>query len=279
MVHRLNTFYQTVNLDEVEPINNYYFVMIKGVLLDLSGVLYTGDEPVEGAHEALEKLKATDLPVRYITNTTRKTSDAILEKLSAMNFDVDTDELFTAPIAARRILKQSDLNPYLLIHPKLESEFSDFNTKRNINAVLVGDAAERFTYEHMNEAFRYLQDDAEFLALGVNRYFREDDHLSLDAGPFVKALEYATGREARIIGKPSRDFYMSAVESMSCKAADVLMVGDDVDSDVNGALYAGLQALLVGTGKYTKGDESEIQEGGRYCNDIKEAVEIILEDN
>ncbi|MFT5033451.1 MAG: ribonucleotide monophosphatase NagD (HAD superfamily) [Bermanella sp.] len=76
-----------------------------------------------------------------------------------------------------------------------------------------------------------------------------------DAGPFVKALEYASAKTATVLGKPSADFFIIAVDSMGLKPSQVLMVGDDVEADVAGEMAAGLDACLVKTGKYQAGDE------------------------
>ena len=254
----------------------YNIIMIRGVLLDLSGVLYVGNEPLPGADKAVQQLTDAGLPVRYITNTTRKTSDAILKQLAVMQFHIRSDELFTAPIAAKDYLKKNSLVPYLLIHPNLESEFIEYNQRTDINAVLAGDAGDGFTYNKMNAAFRLIREGAAFLALGMNRYFRDGDHFSLDAGPFVHALEFATGKNATVIGKPAVEFYMSAVNAMNCKPEEVIMIGDDVEADVIGAVNAGLQGILVQTGKYTKGDESQLDQNAHCEKDISAAVEYIL---
>jgi len=250
--------------------------MISGVLLDLSGVLYVGNIPLHGAIQAVQKLADTGLPVRYITNTTRKTSDAILKQLADMHIHIRPDELFTAPIAAKDYLKKNNLIPYLLIHPNLEPEFAEYKQSPDINAVLVGDAGDGFTYNKMNMAFRYIREGAAFLALGVNRYFRDNDHFNLDAGPFVQALEFATGQSATVIGKPAVEFYMSAVNAMHCKLEEVVMVGDDVEADVIGAVSAGLQGILVRTGKFQCGDEEKLGSNARCDSDISSAVEYIL---
>lgn len=251
--------------------------MIRGVLLDLSGVLYIGDKPIPGALDAVQHLADAGLPVRYITNTTRKPSYAILKQLSDMQFHIKPAELFTAPIAAKDFLKKHNLVPYLLIHPNLKQEFEEYKNISNINSVLIGDAGDGFTYKKMNEAFRYLFNGATFLALGINRYFKDGDRFSLDAGPFVRALEYATGYEATVIGKPSKEFYMSAVYSIGCKPEEAIMVGDDVESDVLGAVNAGLQAILVQTGKFSKGDEDKLDNNARVEVDISNAVNYIIE--
>jgi len=194
-----------------------------------------------------------------------------------MQIHIRPDELFTAPIAAKDYLKKNNLIPYLLIHPNLEPEFAEYKQNPDINAVLVGDAGDGFTYDKMNAAFRYIRAGATFLALGVNRYFRDGDQFSLDAGPFVQALEFATGQLATVIGKPAVEFYMSAVNAMHCKPEEVVMVGDDVETDVLGAVDAGLYGILVRTGKYTEGDEDKLGKHATCVSDITKALESILD--
>ena len=249
---------------------------IKGVLLDLSGVLYVGREAVPGAREALERLRASGLPLRFVTNTTRSTRRAIGEKLSGLGFEIDEDEIYTAPSAVRSYLAENGLRPRLLIHPGLAPEFADDDRDRP-NAVVLGDAGEAFDYAHHNQAFRLLKDGAPVIAMGDNRYFMEDDGLSLDIGPFVRALEYAADTEAVVLGKPAAAFFHAAVEALGCAAEEAIMVGDDALSDVEGAIKAGLQGMLVKTGKYREGDEDTIDApGARVSADIAEAVTAIL---
>jgi HAD superfamily hydrolase (TIGR01458 family) len=218
------------------------------------------------------------LPVRFITNTTRSPRWKILEQLGRMGLDVPENELFTAPAAVRDVLNDRGLRPSLLIHPGLREEFDDFDAS-DPNAVVLGDAGEAFDYQHMNRAFRLLMEGAEFIAMGNNRYFREADGLSLDIGPFVTALEYATGRKALILGKPSPAFFHQAVASMGVEAENVLMVGDDVTADVEGALEAGLMAALVRTGKYRPADEDSLRDTQAWIeDDISAVVERLTED-
>lgn len=250
--------------------------MIRGVLLDLSGVLYVGDEPLPGAPEALARLRGAGLPVRFVTNVTRRPFREILARLGDMGFRVQEDELLTAPRATRRYLESHGLHPYLLIHPALEPEFSDLAAGEP-DAVVLGDAEDGFSYGNLNRAFRLLMDGAPLLAMGNNRYFRDREGLSLDIGPFVAALEYASGRQAVVLGKPSADFFRVAVGAIGCDPGDAVMVGDDAWADVDGALGAGLQGILVRTGKYRPGDESTIGHGGaRVVADFIEAVDLIL---
>jgi len=234
--------------------------MIRGVLLDLAGVVYEGDHVLPGAIDAVARLHEAGLPLRFVTNTTTKTKKALLARLSGLGLEITGEELFTPGQAARAWLDAHDASPVLLVHPNLEVEFQGTAGRTN-DAVIVGDAGKAFTYETMNHAFRALVGGADLVALAKNRTFKADDgKLSLDAGAFVAALEYASGKEATVLGKPSADFFESALASMDCTPEDGVMVGDDAEADVAGSLSAGLgAALLVRTGKHRDGDETRFQ--------------------
>ena len=251
--------------------------MIKGVLLDLGGVVYAGNEPLPGAIAAIERLQAAGIVLRYITNTTRRPLRAMLEKLRRLGIPAAEDDLFMPAVAARRYLARQGLRPHLLIHPKLEEDFAGLPAE-GPPAVVVGDAAEGFTFEAMNAAFRAIQAGAAFLALARNRSFMDaDGALSIDAGAFVAALEYATGRDALLFGKPAPDFFAAAVDSLGCGPQDAVMIGDDVEADVAGAMAAGLAGVLVQGGKYRPGDETSVDPPPTaVVSDLSAAVDWIL---
>ena len=249
--------------------------MIEAVLFDLSGVLYTDTGSIPGSVKAIERITKSGIPVRYITNTTRSPSISILKKLQKMGFSIQSGEILTASLAAKKYLIEENLSPYCLIHPDLEIEFTDLKTE-SFNAVLVGDTGQAFTYENMNKAFRLLETGYPLIAMGMNRYFREKDGLSLDAGPFIVALEYAANTKAVVIGKPSPEFFKTALQSVNCKAENAVMIGDDVEADVIGALDAGLQGILVKTGKYKNGDEEKIKGRALCLDDVNSVVGWIL---
>ncbi len=230
--------------------------MIRGVLLDLAGVIYEGDRALPGAIDAVTRLHQAGLPLRFVTNTTRRTKRELLERLTRLGLDISADELFTPGQAARTWLKEHGYSPVLVVHPSLAQEFDDIPAREK-HAVVVGDAGDAFDYAHLNRAFRALIDGAQLIALAKNRTFKDDDgKLSLDAGAFVTALEYASGKTALVLGKPAPAFFAAALSSMRCPLEDAVMVGDDAEADVAGALRARLgHALLVHTGKYRPGDE------------------------
>jgi HAD superfamily hydrolase (TIGR01458 family) len=227
---------------------------VEGLLIDLDGTLYVGDEPVEGARAALERLKTAGLEIRYVTNTTRKPRREVREHLVSLGFEVEEVEIFTPARAAVGLIGARTCFP-LVDESLLEDLGGVAVNEDNPDYVLVGDLGEGFTYERLNAAFRLLMDGAELLALQKNRFWRREDGLALDAGPFVAALEYASGTKATVVGKPERDFFRLALEDLGLHPHEVAMVGDDAEADVAGAQATGLQGILVKTGKYRRAAE------------------------
>lgn len=233
---------------------------IAGVLLDLAGVVYQGGALLPGALQSIDKLRTKNLPIRFVTNTTRSSKATIISDLKSLGLIVADQELLTPAEAARGWLIAHGYEASLLVHPELEPEFSGMPHAAK-KAVVVADAGDSFSYAGLNQAFRHLIDGAPLLALAKNRTFKDDDgELSLDVGAFVNALEFASGEHAVVLGKPSAEFFNAALASMSCAPEAAVMVGDDAEADVAGALAAGLgSALLVRTGKYRAGDEARFE--------------------
>jgi HAD superfamily hydrolase (TIGR01458 family) len=250
---------------------------IRGVLVDLAGVLYDGDAALPGAIDAVHRLHAAGVPVRYVTNTTRSTRADIVVKLHRMGLPIEEREVFTAPLAAKRVLRDRGLRPLLLVHPGLRPEFADVDAA-DPNAVVVADVGDALTYADLNGAFRLLMTGAPLIAMARNRYFKDaDGGLSLDAGPFVAALESASGATAEVVGKPAAPFFQLALSDLGCDPAEAVMVGDDVRDDVLGAAAAGLRGLLVRTGKFRPDDEAQLDHPHvAAVADFAAAVDAIL---
>ena len=86
--------------------------------------------------------------------------------------------------------------------------------------------------------------------LTFRKFYSDSGTLKLDIGCFIAGLEYSTQRKAECIGKPNSMFFELAVQKLGLSCSEVVMIGDDIDSDVGGAMNAGCQGLLVKTGKF-----------------------------
>jgi len=223
-----------------------------GILLDIDGVLYVGDEPIEGAHHALRELREMAAGVRLVTNTTSRSRREVYDHLSQLGFEISVEEVLTPAAMA---LSHCDERGYesveLIVSDGLREDLARFDGRgggERVQAVILGDVGKRFDSELLNHAFRLIMDGAELVTLQHNRYWRRSDGLALDVGAYAAALEYATRREAVVVGKPAEAFFQSAILDMGLETA--VMVGDDVEADVGGAMAAGLAGILVRTGKY-----------------------------
>lgn len=222
-------------------------------LLDLDGTLYQDKEVIPGAPEFVAALRARGYPIRFVTNTTSRCRATLAAKLTRMGVPAEEAEIFQPPYAAARYLQgQGITRAYLLVQQDARREFADrvAHVEDDVEYVVVGDLEEAWSFQKLNHAFQLLMEGAELIALGKSRYWRAADGLKLDAGPFVAALEFATDKEALVLGKPAVPFFRLAVDDLGVLPEQAMVVGDGIDTDVGGAQRAGLSSVLVRTGKF-----------------------------
>ncbi|HET8653924.1 MAG TPA: TIGR01458 family HAD-type hydrolase [Longimicrobiaceae bacterium] len=246
------------------------------LLFDLDGTLYQGDAALPGAVDALRRLDALGVPRRFLTNTTRFSRRELAGRLRRMGFSVADAELFTAPVAAVRWLEAHGIRRVSLCLPRGSwDEFVSFDRVEDApEAVVVGDLGEEWSFERLNRAFRALLDGARLVALQRNRYWMTPGGLSLDAGPFVAALEFAARTSAVVVGKPAPEFFRLAASSFGPDAGRIVVVGDDVEADVGGAQRAGLGGALVRTGKFR---QEELERSEARPDEIGDSAADLIE--
>lgn len=225
----------------------------QALLIDLAGVLHVGDQLIPGSIEALSALRAAGLKRVFLTNTTRTPRRVLVAKMNALGLTMTEDELLTAPGATLNVVRTRGLHPHWIVHPDLAAEVGP--SAAEPDALVLGDAGPFIDYAQLNTAFRLIQRGLPFIAMARNRYFREEDGLSLDMGAFVAGLEYSTGVTAEITGKPAAPFFQAALDAVGVEAGDAIMVGDDLRDDIGGAQALGIAGVLVRTGKYSPADE------------------------
>lgn len=229
---------------------------VKGVLIDIDGVMHTGGVPVPGAAATLRYLRDHGVPFRFVSNTTRKCRETLARTLFSMGIPVDEPDILTPAVAAAGWLSGQGLTSCSVlccgdVVRDLKAAGIETGSRRP-SAVVVGDAGDLFTYEAMTVAFRAVLDGAVLVALEKDRYWMGAGGLMLGAGPYVTALEYAASTTAVLIGKPSEAFFTLALESLGVRAGEAAMIGDDVVTDTGGAMKAGMKGILVRTGKFSE---------------------------
>ena len=237
---------------------------MSAILFDLDGVLYEGDRAIPGAADAVNWFIKKDIPHLFLTNTSSKSRNALVEKLTDLGIESSIENFLTPPVAAQQYLQKHNISNIALFVPEVTAEeFSNFElvadqnitTNENIDAIIIGDLGDQWTFNIMNNIFRLLIDNpqAKLIALGMTRYWKTTEGLQLDVGPMIKAFEYATGVNAIVTGKPAVEFFQAATALLD-NQKNIVMIGDDIRGDIRASQDAGLTAIQVRTGKFTETD-------------------------
>jgi HAD superfamily hydrolase (TIGR01458 family) len=240
---------------------------VRGLLLDLDGVLIVRNAPLPAAVAALAELRRRGVPFRVMTNTSSMSRATLAAWGRRTGLDVPADHIISSLSATAAYTARAFPGAplYVLASDDARSEFSGQRLLTaaeagapgaSAAAVVIGDSPDDVTYDTLNRAFRLVQGGAALLGMHRNRWWVTPDGPRLDSGAIVAGLEYATERSARILGKPARAFFAEGVRELGAElgrrvaARDVAMVGDDLWFDVLGAQRAGLRGVLVLSGKH-----------------------------
>lgn len=231
------------------------------ILFDLDGVFYQADQAITGAADVAHWANDKTIPHLFLTNTSSKPRSALVEKLAQFGIDTNEAHILTPPVATVRWLQKNLAGEKIALYvpEKTKVEFSEFEVAQqgeHVAAVVVGDLGSDWDFLTLNRAFQLLMSEPKpvLIALGMTRYWQAEDGLRLDVAPFVMALSHAAEVEPLVMGKPALSFYRAAIDILGGAADQIVMVGDDIRGDVEGAQQAGLEAVLVCTGKFRESD-------------------------
>lgn len=228
---------------------------VKAILFDIDGTLLSRGAAIDGAAAAVAHARALGMQVRFLTNITARTPERIAGDLSAAGIAVAAAEVQTATTACVAMLrKRAGVRCHLMVPPAVLPMFEGIaRDDRHPQVVVISDIGEQFDFHTLNRAFLMLREGAELIALQKNLFWFDTDGPKLDCGAFVLALEAAARTQATVTGKPSPAFFDSALAGLDCAREEVLVIGDDISTDIAGANAAGIRTVLVGTGKYADG--------------------------
>lgn len=235
---------------------------VQGVLLDIDGVLVDDWEPIDGAAEAVTRLRDAGLPLALLTNTTTRRRAAVVTALREAGIEVDEDEVVTAATATARHLAEHHAGARCLVlnDGAGTADLGDVElVDDEADVVVVGSAGPgAFAWDRCNAALASLLDGGAAL-VGMHRSlkWRSAGRWQLDGGAYLRAFEEAAGVEATVLGKPSAAVFTTTAEALGVAPADCVMVGDSVRGDVLAAQAAGLRGVLVRTGGYREQDVAD----------------------
>lgn len=228
---------------------------IKGVLLDVDGVLYRGNEVIPGAREFLAFLDQHHIPYVYVTNNSTLSPEQYAARLRQKGFPARAEQVVgSAEATARLLVQEHSARPTVLVigEQGLKEVLSRAGfplTDNGDEAQVVVVGLDRYlTYDKLAEATYAIRRGATFYGTNPDRTFPTERGLAPGGGAILVALEAATDRTAIMVGKPEPPIFRLGLERLGLPADQVLMVGDRVETDIEGAKRVGLRAALVLTG-------------------------------
>ena len=256
---------------------------VRGFILDADGVLVLKGAPIPGAMDALRALQAREIPFRVVTNYSQAHRERLAARFMAGGLPVGPDRIITGTSATAAYTAEHHAGRplFVLAAPDALREFdgqlllppdeADAAPPGTVAAVVIGDAGDDLSYRNLDVAFRLIRSGAEFLAMHRNPWWLTPRGETLDAGAMVTGLEFATGRPARVLGKPSPVVFRLAAAGLAqdlgerVPRRDLAMVGDDPVADVAAAQRVGLRGFLVLTGKTTEAEAARLMEGSEVA--------------
>jgi HAD superfamily hydrolase (TIGR01458 family) len=226
---------------------------IRGVLIDVDGVLHVDGSAIPGAAMALAGLERAGIDYRLLTNGTMRTRAGLSDHLDGMGINVPPERILTAVIATAEYLRREhpDEPCHLVVSGELAQEFEGIpltDDEDAVRVVVFGGASDTFSFTALNRAYRMLRNGAKLVAMHKSAHWLTSAGITLDSGPFIHGLEWAAGVEAVIVGKPSRHFFEAGFAALGLEPGEVAMVGDDARQDVRAAMDLGATGVLVRTG-------------------------------
>lgn len=223
---------------------------VKSILFDIDGTLVFKNKPIPGAVETVRHVQEAGYRVLLLTNMTSRPPSVIAANLRKFGFDIREKQIQSATTACVAYLKQQPTKSCHLLVPSASREmFTDIKINdHDPDFVVISDIGDDFTYSVLDRAFVMLDNGAELIAVQKNMFWYDGDRKRLDCGPFIVGLEAATGKKAKVMGKPSGEFFDQALKLLRSTPSEALIVGDDIMTDIKGA--GAMRSVLVGTGKF-----------------------------
>ncbi len=247
------------------------------LLIDFDGVINLYGKPSSYSKDFFNLLEKFNIPAFILSNSTLKTAKDVKEFL--LKHDLHTNiPIMTAADATLKYVEKNYQRVSVFCVDNVKKEFEKFIDVNNPQAVVIGDMADGWSVEILNNIFLKVHNGADIVAMHMNRYWSpQENKFVLDAGSYISAIEYATEKKAVLIGKPSPIYFQTALDLLGYpKDSTFLMLGDDVELDISPVKKMGGKTILVLTGK-TKIPPPLPSTSDFVCKDLNEVIEVVKE--
>jgi 4-nitrophenyl phosphatase len=256
----------------------------EGFIIDIEGVLIKGETVIPGSLETIDILNQFKKKIIYLSNISDQTREEVSQKLIKSGFSIDTNQVITSAYAAILFLKETYSyvkNVFLLgtnsfRHELTANGFNIVSQHKDAQAVVVGLDFE-LNYLKICEAAKAIKNGNLFIASNLAKIKLTTDSYIIGPGFTVKGLEYVTGKEAVLVGKPSQFMFNLALNEMDLEPYNVLTIGDKLEQDIYGGHAVGTRTCLVLSGAAAGSDlliKSKKYKPDFIIEDISQLVEI-----
>ncbi|AOZ91118.1 TIGR01457 family HAD-type hydrolase [Paenibacillus crassostreae] len=259
----------------------------KALLIDLDGTLYHGRHMIEGADVFIRTLKDNHIPHLFVTNNSSRTPEAVAALLNSMGIQAETKEVCTSSQATAKYIAARTPNARVTILG--EDGLRSALTQAGLEEVdqdpqyVVQGIDRNFSYHALASAMRWISEGAQFILTNPDLQLPSDDGVAPGAGTLAAAIEAGSGVKPIVIGKPSSHLMSYATDILGMMPEDVIVVGDNMRTDISAGAAAGCETILVLTGITT---ESSLQEDIRIagvepnviCKDLHDLLRHISDD-
>lgn len=222
---------------------------MKPILIDLDGVLKIGNSPAPDVYEFFQFIYENKIPACILSNSTLRTRELVTEFFADNNIDLKIPAI-TAFDATLSFVKKNYKRVQVYCRDYLIHHFGGMIDEENPEAIVIGDIEDKWNYQIVNDIFKKVFTGADLIAMHKNKYWNPDGELLIDAGAFITGIEYASGKEAILIGKPSPQYFQEALYNINHKIEDgFYMIGDDTENDILAAQNIGGIGILIYSGK------------------------------
>ncbi len=231
----------------------------RGVILDLDGTVYRGDQLIPGARETIEGMRRGAHPLVFVTNAI-ETRVEHADKLTQLGVPVSPDEIINSSLVLVRHLREQmpRAKVFAMGDPPLLEQLAEhfqFSQDPNEIDVVIASTDRAFDYRKLNIGFQALRRGARFWATNADATWPMPGGEIPDAGAIIGALEGCSKRKVELIaGKPSLLVIRAALERLGRTAGECIVVGDSLASDIAMGRQAGMTTALVLTGVTQRAD-------------------------
>lgn len=224
----------------------------KGFIIDMDGVIYHGNQLLEGAADFVSWLQNENKEFLFLTNSSERSPRELRQKLQRMGMDVEEKNFYTSALATASFLasQSSGCSAYVIGEPGLVNALYDVGiTMNDVNPdyVVVGDTR-NYNFENIQRAVKFIFKGAKLIGTNPDYTNPLETGIAPATRSLVAPIELTTGKSAYFVGKPNPLMMRTGLKILGCESEDTAIIGDRMDTDIIAGIESEIDTILVLSG-------------------------------